>query len=433
MVSLIIILLWSIAIILTRHRQQLNKIIIAMTMFIIPTIKIGTSRINSLYYWIVFLALFVFAFRNLKLCINKTQQICLFAQIAVAFTYCLAWAFNGAGNILLGMVGYIKYIPLIYVYFIIFQKTGEDELYVVFRKCFRFTLLINLIFCLAQIIIPSYMAMLMTNIFANDHSIGFADQVASGSLRCYGVYNHPSCLAIFALFSICVNLRLVKRSEKGLIYIIISVLVGIMSLTKTFFIGIIVLLLLFLLTNIKNINNRKVFVVYSISILGGCILYAGFDGIILRVREYSPVLAYYMEFIKKPIEALSTRYSTADGSLNATKTVILKHILLGVGPNPVIGESINDSAPIVIMHNGGLIALLFVLLMYCVLMFKALEMHEMSAFYLIVTILISGFALPIWIFHDISLGVWLFLILVSRKEMIYTENYKYLPREMNDG
>ena len=132
--------------------------------------------------------------------------------------------------------------------------------------------------------------------------------------------------------------------------------------------------------------------------------------------ERSQVVAYYFSFLHNPLKAFATRYSSKTGILLPIYEIIRKHPIIGVGPLAVKGEILADSAPIIILHNGGVIALLIVILFYLWLFYCIWKCAGMEEIFLWFTVIMSGFALSTWTFYLLTYPVLMYLILFIGKK-----------------
>ena len=420
--------IWSLLIHFSKKGSLYNSVLLLLTLFVIPTLPIGSVRINCLYYWNVFLFVYAF-FSSRRLQFSIQQIVFIVGLIVVLFLWAFAWVFWGKGDLFSTLIGYIKYIVIFIEFSILFSGLSTDEITKALKCCVGITIFLNLLMCLIQKINPWVANQIIELLFYNDNTINFADSITSSpSIRCFGIYNHPSVLATIALFGMCIYFPKREKDSRFLMEIVLflsSITIGVFSATKTFFLGFFVILVVFVVSNIKKLKKTRWLAIISLIVVLFGFFLQFFDVIIGYLQKVSPLLSYYLSFVAKPIEAFTTRYSTKSGLLNTNYRIIQSHLVFGVGPNSIQGELINDSAPIVILHNGGMVSIIIILLAYCRLFFAGYKQVGKIALYLFIVIFISGFALPTWVFHDSTIGVLVYFFVIcgsaTRKQVYLNE------------
>ena len=87
--------------------------------------------------------------------------------------------------------------------------------------------------------------------------------------------------------------------------------------------------------------------------------------------------------------------------------------LIGVGPTSVNGEIVGDNAYVVLIHNGGLIALVTIVGYYMRHLFNSFRFRDTTTTLLILTTLIVSMGMPI--LTGGNLNYLLFIIYVLKK------------------
>lgn len=415
MVSYIPVVIWTAMILFSLHKQENDKDFITLLflpLFIYPTIQVGSARISSLYY-VCFLYM-ALVFLRRKRILSNTSAIYLGIAIFILLCFILGWGLSGVGGLLGSMIGFIKFIPIVLSLDLLLNQVKSEVLVQGFRSALNISVCIDFIAVLAQMINPNLAAKIIDMFFYNDQTINFSDEIIKGSLggRMFGIFNHPSVQAIFCLVVFAFYLTQLKEKKINKYIFIISIFMGIASCSKTFVLGVPVVLAIWLLINFKRVSNPRVLVAIFFLLILCVFIVVNFDAIITYIRSINPVLAYYFGFLKKPFEALNTRYSMDNGNLSSMYSIIKNHLLFGVGPNSIMGEEVLDSAPLVLLHNGGIVCLLLYLSLFLWLFVQTLKYKQETLIYFLAIIFVSGFALPTWIFHAATITVTMYILLM---------------------
>lgn len=415
MVSYIPVVIWTVMILFSLHKQDNEKnsiTLLFLPLFIYPTIQVGSARISSLYY-VCFLYM-ALVFLRRKRTLSNTSAVYLGIACFVLLCFILGWGLNGVGGIVGSMIGFSKFIPIVLSLDLLLNQTKSEVLVHGFRNALNISVCIDFIAVLAQIINPSLAAKIVDMFFYNDQTINFSDELIKGTLggRMFGIFNHPSVQAIFCLVVFAFYLTRLKEKRINKYIFIISIFMGIASCSKTFVLGAPVVLVLWFLFNFKRVSNPRILVAIFFMLIICFLLVIYFDAIIVNIRSINPVLAYYLGFLKKPFEALNTRYSMDSGNLSSMYSIIKNNLLFGVGPNSIMGEEVLDSAPLVLLHNGGIVCLLAYLILFLWLLVQTSKYKQETLKYFLAIIFISGFALPTWIFHAATISVTIFILLM---------------------
>jgi hypothetical protein len=231
--------------------------------------------------------------------------------------------------------------------------------------------------------------------------------------RCFGLLPYPMHLGIFSLLSLA--FLMFEQTEKfhfSKMIFAISILNGIMSASKSFTIGMAVLLILWLFTYLY-FSKRTIVSIIKIGIVFFIVmfLFIFFDWIYYIIEFYLGFnYARYWGFIKNVSEAFSTRYSSDFGLLNYMPEFFKTFWLLGVGPSSIRGEVVMDSAPYVILHNGGIMVLIPIVFFYFKNLIKQFQKKELQNFFLFLTIVITGFGFQTWIAAETTTWVLFYLL-----------------------
>lgn len=410
MVSFILPIIWSLAVLYKLKYKKNVYGLLFLSLIIPPTVNIVNSRINTMYYLCIFLMLMIVGKR---LIIGKIFLNSAIVMTSIIAFYFIAWGLKGSGSFFYELIGDIKFIVLLIEFAIIMKNAKCKEIDAGFQWALKFSTVINFLVVIGTFIIPMEITKFVLLFYYNDDTINSIDNFVDGRLaRAYGVFNHPAVLSIFSLMVFFYFFKRLYENKKNIIYMIMALIMGMSAYSKTFILGLPIIFLIWMIFNIKNI---KIFILFNalLCILMG--IYANFEIVIERIRDINPVLAYYMNYLNHPIEALATRYSPQTGNMVPMYYIIRQNLLIGVGPNPVGAETVVDSAPLVIIHNGGLLALSLILAMYIVLLSKSIQIKNDVLVCFLFIIILSGLALPTWIFHQATFMMLVYIIIILSK------------------
>lgn len=410
--TLFLLLIWSIFIIAWTYRKKNVGVLVFLTLMVVPTIEIGSQRINATYYWLFFY-LFLIALMNVKIKIKKSIVVYCLVCILLILNYCIAWAWNGmiSSSMFSVCVIYIRYIVLAIELGVIFRTEKIENICFEFKSALNITMFINFITVIFQMIIPTQTLTLIQYFFYDEQGLSQIEAVQNGVMSRYlGIYNHPGLLGIFCLFIIAVYLPQLMKAKKSYIYIGMALFCGISSLSKVFILGVPIIIILWIILSYREMKTQT-----FLSVFGVCslfiIIFIEYENIYNWLYQKSQLLAYYFSFLSQPLKAFATRYDSQGGVLSETFAVIKEHFIIGVGPVPIRGETLADSAPILILHNGGSIALALVIILYLYVFIRNWRSGLQEGVLLCCVIILTGFALPTWIFYMSSFPILLFLLL----------------------
>lgn len=246
---------------------------------------------SLLYFFILLIINLAYLFRNRLLGLLVYLGICLTAPIIVIGSYRLSYEILSFPIICWACITYFTinkkniWLVLYFIYLVIVSIlfaviNGSDLNYIGFYACFRFVIITSLLMSLVDkfpdkvvnpdrllfIIIALNLLASVFQLFQPAWSSLFYDlywkpgnepleyALEYGFVRGYGTFGTPIVLGVFSLF-VFTYFFVIKNEFLG---IFISVVLGLLALSKTFILGsvIIVTLYLFLNCNIKDFNMR---------------------------------------------------------------------------------------------------------------------------------------------------------------------------------
>lgn len=218
--------------------------------------------------------------------------------------------------------------------------------------------------------------------------------------RAGGSFGTPINLGIFSLISFTFfNAKLIELQlrKEIIIGLICSILCGISSLTKTFIIGMPIIIIintiiriLFPLRGRKKTNSKKLIIFVLILILA-----VTMTGAFIRALvKQSFNISYHFAYLLKPLKALESRYDMNEGILSLTIETARNNFLIGVGMTRPFGEFIGDSTYIMLVHNTGLLGSMLFVFIIGILICKSFIKRNLTALMMVFALLICGLAVP---------------------------------------
>lgn len=264
------------------------------------------------------------------------------------------------------------------------------------QKLFFGAIVINLGFSVLQMCFPQF-TQLFHDLYSKDSATTLDYYLESGYFnRGVGTFGTPTVLGVFSLLSFCLFYFEFKYGsfQKFKIWgLICSLLCGLLSISKTFLLGIPILFILELLVNIYNtkgrikmrihLNKSFIFVLLFLVILGGVVIN------ILIKSGFS--ILWYLGYLLEPGKALATRYDTNTGILDGLLSVIRENPVIGVGETILPGVFIGDSSYVCILYSVGFGGLFLFLILWVRLLWQLLESGKSyySHLFLLITLLIT--------------------------------------------
>lgn len=245
----------------------------------------------------------------------------------------------------------------------------------------------------------------LKNYVLNDAEIRYLESVIEWGYynRYYGLFAYPMQLGMFSTMAIAYLLAENKKI-KGILKIVFigcAVFIGLMSSTKSFVLGTAIVFIGYVIGELigKNGTQKKVLTLFVCTLL--IVLFVmNFASVQIFLEEHlGSITTKYLNVLTDTSNIFTTRFGE-QGRVNAMKEVVKEYWIFGVGPSNIGEEEIMDSSFYIIMHNGGIAALMGVAVFY----FKLIESHmkEWSKLLMIVVIFVTGMGFLTWISATIS-------------------------------
>ena len=417
--SIMGVLILIVAIINIVYRNLKNKSsVVPILMMILygPVLKIGSKNVDSIYILIIALFVFILAF-NGKLYFGKIKRY-VYTTISVMIVYTVSWLIFSrvdANSYLSCIAGGMKLIIILIECYTL-NYSFCDRIEKDIANLINVSLIINSLFIIFQTRFFSLSLLILEDIFLSTAEYDFIlnSTYAGYYTRYNGLFGYPMHLGIFCALAIAFLLMYRAKQKKDTIWLLsvcMALYCGIMSASKSFFIGLAVLYCFYVVENLAQMNDKKK-IVFNIFPVLGFVLVVSFQQDIIGILEntFGSYVAYYAQKVAIFFDDFETVFETRlgdSGALNTLYDVVVENFLFGVGPASINGENVMDNAVLVIIHNGGIIALTIVLSYYAKILRIFYQNHQ--SLLLIFTILACGMGFQIWIASPLTVWICYYL------------------------
>lgn len=401
--GLVILLIFLFYIIYLDARYKSSVVPILLMTIISPEIKIGNIGIDSLYIFECLLFLYICVTKKI-LIIGAVKRYTKIVVLCMSM-YTMSWLFFSRmdfGSLILCLTGGLKILIVLVECWTLnftFKNQIENDIF----KLLTAVLILNAAFITFQSLFYEPSLWLLKNVFlsSSEYEYALSATHAGHYTRYGGLFKYPMHLGVFCSIAIAFTLSIRRKVNRTVRYVVIvlGAYCGIMSSTKSFFIGAAVIYCFYAIQRCIAIKNKKD-IFYSLIPLVAVILVVVFQNQIIQLIEnvFGSYAAFYarkiVEFFNDTGSVLDTRLGEA-GAIVSLREVVKENFLFGVGPASIQGEKIMDNAILVILHNGGLLALLTVLYYYLKTA-KIFYENKMSIL-VVIAIIACGIGFQIWI------------------------------------
>lgn len=388
-----------------------------------PHIQIANKKIDSIYIVLIILFLLQIVKNKGKLLLSCT--LCKYYTFIffVYIIYFISWILFNRNNsadmiqIYLGAVKWILYLQLCY------QMNSEIDLITLHNEVFKMITIISVInFCFVVIQkTNANLGLSLIGSLQSNASYMYAlnrDTInASGFRRCFGIMAYPMNLGMFSALAIAYLAVYNTTRIRMMMLICMNVFTGVLSATKSFFLGIILLFFIFLIFSFYLDGGAKKRTIkygcVSIIIILFCLV--NFDNIyIFFYTRLGPNYARYWGLLRDFSSIFLGRYSANAKDLSYMPSFLKEYWFLGAGPVSITDEAIMDSALYVILHGGGVLLFVIVVAYYAKMLFLTYKYKDKESFTLLLMVLLFGAGFNTWISSEISM--WIIYFILANQE-----------------
>lgn len=291
---------------------------------------------------------------------------------------------------ILALFSYFRIIALIYALYYVFKRSD----YLALDKIISTVLFINVIVSIIQLTFPSSINIFLDFYYKDSLTPLLGVYDLGYFSRAYGTFGTPVLLGIFSVFSFSFYMGLLADKlicKKVIVKVGASLSLGLMALSKTVVIGIPAILVLYYvmaLFGVIKVKNRKI-LAFPVLIAPIAIL------TIKYLEQKGTFIMWYLNFLFKPFESLSTRYSASTGILKDTYSVIFNNLFFGVGLTNVNNTFAGDSMYINILYTTGLIGLVVLIAIMFSPTISIIKARNGTSIMILMSFLMAGFAAPV--------------------------------------
>lgn len=391
MLGLVVLVLYFAIIILNLIRKKDNLAVTLVYITLGPLVKIGSLVLEPAYFVLVIYIIGLIIKKKINLSYGKSYILLAIFSLVL---YCISTAICSYYNFstVQKMLGLIKF-PIFIIIFLNNYKNKNVEKY--FDKFVNITLLLNVFASFSQFILKDKILDFYKLLYSDGTDYYTTISGKYCYARTFGLFQTPMIFGIICLFIFTYILYKYKKIGKlNLMQLLSCLILGIMSSSKTFIIGVPIIFLLNFIDKIKGLKkiNKKTILRIMIIIFFMPVLISLFNVFVNYLTEKGMFIKYYLNFLTDPFTALSSRYSTNnDILLSNTYSVINNHPIIGVGFNSILGEFTGDSTYILALHNGGYISLISIIIFF---VFEFIKNIKNNKYLFVFTWIITGFGYP---------------------------------------
>jgi len=320
---------------------------------------------------------------------------------------------------------------MVILYLMFTAKTNLKEFYAgILQVC----LYANVVCMLLQITMPNAL-----NIFYELYAKESATAIGGFSIvgrftRLTGSFNNSAPAGFF--FLIVLATYLVEYSKentvKNMSVLVMAILCGLATATKTFLIGMPILLIANVALSIVFKNRERLGKRKMVDLKKLILIMATVIGIVLFFK-YTEGILYTNNYIENLSisNIFSSRYSSeAGGNLVYTMSVFKENWLLGVGATTLIGEFVGDSLYVTLLHNTGILGFLLITVVIIGLLKENIINSNRQNLLLILSVLMCGFAVPT-VFNFFGILTLAFVTVNTNTKSIEFDYYEL--NKLNEG
>lgn len=402
-----------------RKNYSLVAILSGIYLLMMPNFKIGESAFNSVYF--LTLCLFILIGYDLlkgRIKLQFSILAYLFTMLAVVVIYLLGWFINGNVQLTAGIVslaGELNYIFAVILLAIIFSIMGQEGARKALIKILSIFLIVNLVFVIGQRFFYDTAYYITYNFYASSGRTAPLDTIGKLGffLRFNGTFYSPVLLGATCLLLISTLISLYikddKKENKMLIGIFVAAVIGVLSLTKTLMIGVLLYMGFALVYTIIKSDKKKKDII-SLAVILLVVIFAYSVTYFIVPAKGKSTARYYYSMILKPINSLSSRYAgvgdllagqddknegiiesdeETSGITYSAMKVFKDNWLFGVGLTPLEDEFVGDGQITTVLHNGGVLSALLYLIIFGWIFFAAFINKDLLTSSIVFAILIT--------------------------------------------
>lgn len=231
--------------------------------------------------------------------------------------------------------------------------------------------------------------------------------------RAYGAAGSPIILGGIAslAFAYYFGVYFIERNKIHFVVpkIVISLVCGLLALSKTAILSIPLIAILVLALNWKRINPQRAISFFFTVVLS----YFVIDYVITYLDSLGLAIQRYLAFLSDPFSALDTRYDSSSGNLSKAIEIIRNHFIIGVGNSQMNNAFIGDSVYIVLLYETGLIGLVAYFLPFVRIIIISIKKHQLICLPVLFAILLIAVGNAMHLSYFIVIYVALFVKIVD--------------------
>ena len=406
MVQLLIAMFFAVGIIGRYFADKSNLSWMVVFSLVSPYIAVGSESIDSMYIMVLLTVACVALKKKGKIKWVYNKRVTEYSRLlcAVMGVYMIAWILFSRRDFMVTLKTILGLAKLLmFVILSLYMNNGYDKetQYAQLRKGVYALIIVNAFASVVQLNSVSY-GIMIVEAFGRDNALSLLPVITQWGRfsRCFGIMDTPMSYGIFSVLALffIINDKNQRRPVVKYIMAALSMFCGIASASKSFLLGCVLVLAIKILIEFPMQKQKKALWGYLGVLVVVVLVVSMYDRIGEFIRDnFGSTYLYIWEFLSKPMEAFATRYSDDAELMGDTVDVIKEYWLLGVGPSSIKNERAIDSAFMNILHNGGVITLMIVLIYYARLAASCWKNKSILCIGFLILILFLGFGFQTWI------------------------------------
>lgn len=391
---------------------------------VFPAFQLGNFYLSNVYIVLFVLIYFLLGARAYKPD-NLSISYFVFGLLIISFKT-FSWLLHGRLSTggFIPIIGSFKLILIILVLSALYNeiKSSYDiNIYNIIDKFIFAILVVNLLSVTSQLFFPEFSINFFYNLYWSPSNTPLERAVKMGRFtRMYGSFGSPVQFGmVFLIIWAYLLGRYVSGEGKKYFWLaIFSLTVGLSGLSKTFIMGVPLLIVISLIFGFifNKIDKRVIKRLPLAALIFVIVITAGY----FILDNNGAFISYYFKFLTNPVKAFYSRYSSNDNiPFAGTYEVIARYPILGVGPEAIKGEFIGDSSYVKTLHDGGLLSLYILFLSGLYLFIYFVRNKQLVRLLILASIFLGGISLPTVYSSELIVP---FLFLITNQSYIEIRN-----------
>ena len=378
MLSWFIMLCFACAIVIQYLFNKPTIMAMLTALLLVPRVSVMGSRFDGLYFVLIVLGgAIIIKDKGKVIYLPREFKNYTLLLVGLHLLYLFSWLVfnrNGVGSYALSVIGSMKLILFMWELLQSNKNVPDVDFDKEIANFLLIVTVINTIVVGWAMLDGSNVARFLANVYYSSKEAEqlYGEYLVNGHInRFAGLFAYPMHLGLFASFALAYAIGHVfnkKYMYRVVTIAFLSLVLGFSSCSKSFILGAVIVFISYVLLSCRSsVVSIYTFALLFAMVIGIICLFVFYSSIYSFIYKYAGEnYAYYFSFLKNWKDIFYGRSIV----LARTMEVIKKYWFLGVGVDTLLGEANMDNAYVMILHNGGVVALSGVLAFYYNLYYK---------------------------------------------------------------